>query len=89
MSYITLLLYIIYTLALYIIASWNIDYLEIIENDIFCDTTIYVGKRSTKQFVFHLATNQIHSQNPGFPLQYFSVFEKFIQMRSIFGTNWL
>jgi hypothetical protein len=45
MNFITLLLYTIYTLALYIIASRNIDYLEIIEDNIFRDTTIYLGEQ--------------------------------------------
>jgi hypothetical protein len=45
MSPIPLLLYIIYTLALYILASRNINYLEIIEDNIFRDTVIYLGEQ--------------------------------------------
>ena len=45
MSPIPLLLYIIYTLALYIVVSQNINYLEIIEDNIFRDTVIYLGEQ--------------------------------------------
>jgi hypothetical protein len=44
MGLITLLLYIFYTPALYIIVSQNINYLEIIKDNIFYNIIVYLGE---------------------------------------------
>lgn len=44
MPILKLILYTIYMIALYILASKNMDYLEIVKNNIYSSTTILFGE---------------------------------------------